>query len=314
MIPVELPAILKEVLKLCRSSIPSTIEIASEIQQDCPQIMADPTQMHQIIMNLMVNAQHAIEQTGGTISVHLKEIQLEELDLKGTPLQPGKYAKLSISDTGCGMDPAILEKIFEPYFTTKAQGKGTGLGLAVVYGIIQEHGGHISVYSESGKGSTFNIFLPLVDHPTIKTFSKHENLYRSIGDEHILVVDDEKLIIELESRMLTRLGYHVTTCRNGSEALTVFKEKPEDFDLVITDLNMPNMTGDQLARRIISIRPDTPIIICTGFSEIMSHDDSKAIGVKEFVMKPVTTSEMSEKVRKVLDNAHPDISQDLENG
>ena len=303
MVPVALPRLLKEAVNLCRSIIPSNIEINRDIQKDCASVWADPTQLHQIIMNLMINAYHAMEETGGEIIVTLKEIRLGEDDLKSISLPPGKYARLSITDTGCGMAPAVLEKIFEPYFTTKAQGKGSGLGLAVVYGIVKEHGGHIHVYSEEGKGTTFNVYLPLMEKVTEMLPAEKLESYPAAGREHILLVDDEEMIVELESRMLERFGYRVTSSCNGAEALKIFRESPDAFDLVITDMNMPNMTGDRLARELIAIRPDIPIIICTGFSERISSAEAKALGVKEFLMKPITISEMAEKVRKVLDEA-----------
>jgi CheY-like chemotaxis protein len=254
-------------------------------------------------MNLMINAYHAMEETGGEIIVSLKEIKLGEDDLKSISLPPGKYARLSITDTGCGMAPAVLEKIFEPYFTTKAQGKGSGLGLAVVYGIVKEHGGHINVYSEEGKGSTFNVYLPLMDKSSETLPVEKPEISTTAGREHILLVDDEEMIVELGSRMLERFGYCVTSSRNGSEALEIFRASPDAFNLVVTDMNMPNMTGDRLAAELIAIRPGIPIIICTGFSERISSAEVKALGVKEFLMKPITVSELTEKVRKVLDEA-----------
>jgi len=300
-ISVELQLIVKEAVKLCRSVIPSNIDITQEIQLDCAPIIADPTQLHQIIMNLMINAYHAMEETGGEISLCLKEILLGEGDLHGISLPPGKYAKLSISDTGSGMAPSVMEKIFEPYFTTKPQGKGTGLGLSVVYGIVKEHRGHINVYSEVKKGTTFNIYLPLAEKDAEALPDEKFETLRATGNEHILLVDDEEVIIELEYNMLNRFGYRVTACRNGVEALKVFTENPKGFDLVISDLNMPDMAGDQLAREMLAIRADIPIIICTGFSEKIGLNEARAIGVKEFLMKPIAASEMSRKVRKVLD-------------
>jgi PAS domain S-box-containing protein len=300
-IPVELQLVVKEAVKLCRSIISSRIDIDLDLQTDSVPILADPTQVHQIIMNLMVNAYHAMEETGGKISIRLKKIRLGEEDLKGGALQPGRYARLSISDTGCGMTPEIIEKIFEPYFTTKPQGKGTGLGLAVAYGIIREHGGHINVYSEEGKGATFNIYLPITEKDSGKLPNQKAELALATGHEHILLVDDEEVVLQLGSQMLKRIGYRITTCGNGDEALAVFSENPEAFDLVITDMNMPGMAGDRLAREMIALRPDIPIIICTGFSELISGDDAKAIGVKEFLMKPVAISEMSQAVRRILD-------------
>jgi PAS domain S-box-containing protein len=304
-VPVGLPLLLKEALKLCRSTFSASIEIIRDIQQDCAPVMADPTQLHQIIMNLMVNAYHAVEETGGKITVRLRETQLAEEDLRGSPLPPGKYARLSISDTGCGIAPDVMEKIFDPYFTTKPQGKGTGLGLSVVYGIVKEHGGHINVYSEVGKGTTFNVYLPGTEKASDTLPAAKAAPPLTTGHEHILLVDDEAIIIELERHMLERLGYRVTSCPDGTEALATFSETPGAFDLVITDINMPNMTGDQLARKIMAIRPEIPIIICTGFSEKIGLEEARAIGVKDFLMKPVAKSELAQKVRKALDQALP---------
>ena len=201
------------------------------------------------------------------------------------------------------MAPAVMEKIFEPYFTTKPQGKGSGLGLSVVYGIVKEHGGHINVYSKAGKGSTFTVYLPLMENASETPPAEALELFPATGRERILLVDDEEMIVELESRMLERFGYRVTSSRNGAEALEIFRASPDSFDLVVTDMNMPNMTGDRLAGELIAIRQDIPVIICTGFSERISSAEAKALGVKEFLMKPITLSEMAEKVRKVLDEA-----------
>ncbi len=301
MLPVKLSMILKEVVNLCRSIIPSNIEISHDIQKGFGSISADPTQLHQIIMNLIINAYHAIEDSDGKIHVCLKEIELGMDDRKSIELSPGKYAMLSITDTGCGMAPAIQEKIFEPYFTTKPQGKGSGLGLSVVYGIVKNHGGHINVYSEEEKGSTFNVYLPLMQEtPDIQPVEVKTPIAVS-GDEHILLVDDEEMIVELGSRLLEKSGYRVTTCQNGAAALELFKENPDAFDLVVTDMNMPNMTGDRLTRELIAIRPDIPVIICTGFSEKFTNAEAETIGVKALLMKPITVSEMTEKVRRVLD-------------
>jgi CheY-like chemotaxis protein len=203
------------------------------------------------------------------------------------------------------MAPSVLEKIFEPYFTTKIQGKGTGLGLAVVYGIVKEHGGHINVNSKVGKGSSFNIYFPLLENSadTLPPTVEKVEMPWATGHEHILLTDDEEAIILLERKILERLGYRVTVCKDGVDALAVFRENPNSFDLVITDVAMPNMTGDQLARELISIRPDIPIIICTGFSEKIGSAEAKVIGVKEFVMKPIAVLELCKKVRKVLDES-----------
>jgi signal transduction histidine kinase/ActR/RegA family two-component response regulator len=298
-IPIRIQNLLKEVLKLTRSTIPSSIEITQDIQSDCGLILANPTQMHQIAMNLITNAYHAVESTGGMISVRLKETILESSHLKGSSLEHGRYAVLSVSDNGCGIDPAIIVKIFEPYFTTKEHGKGTGLGLSVVYGIVRGHHGDIMVCSEVGKGTVFDVYLPLMDKCTQAV--SVEKAEPDTGSERILLVDDEESIVGLERQMLERLGYHVTSRMSSIEALEAFKADPDAFDLVVTDMTMPNMTGDQLARELISIRPDTPIIICTGFSEWINEGKAAAMGIKGFLSKPIVRSEMAHTVRRILD-------------
>ena len=302
MMPVRVQNVLEEVLKLSRSTIPSDIEILRDIQSDCGMVVADPTQLHQVAMNLVTNAYHAVEENGGNISVELKEIDLETQDSSGDLLQQGPYAILSVSDTGNGIDPDVMDKIFDPYFTTKAQGKGTGLGLAVVYGIVREHGGDIKVYSEPGKGTTFNVYLPQKRKFT-DALLVEKTVELETGNERILLVDDEEPIVKLESNMLRRLGYHVTSRVSSLEALAAFKAAPDAFDLVLTDMTMPNMTGDQLARALLSIKPDIPIIVCTGFSERISREKAEAIGIKGFLMKPVVRSELSQMIRKALKSA-----------
>lgn len=301
-IPIRIQHILKEVMKLSRSTIPVNIDITQDIQSNCSMVQADPTQVHQIAMNLITNAYHAVEPESGEIAVRLREIEIESGKQLDSDLLPGKYALLSVSDTGVGIDPAILQKIFEPYFTTKEQGKGTGLGLAVVYGIVREHQGDIKVYSELGKGSAFNVYLPIMAKAENSAHAE-ENTAPPVGHERILLVDDEGPIAKLEKQMLERLGYTVIMRVNSSEALEAFKAKPGSFDLVISDMTMPQMTGDQLSRELISIRGDIPIIICTGFSERLNQEKAAAIGVKGFLMKPIAKAEMAKMVRKVLDEA-----------
>ncbi len=298
--PVRIQTILKEVIKLSRSTIPSNIEIVQDIQKDCAHVMADPTQLHQIAMNLIINAFHAMEKTGGRLSIGLREEKFEKDASADAALAPGRYARLSVSDTGCGIDPAIMGKIFEPYFTTKEQGKGTGLGLAVVYGIVKEHQGEIKVFSEVGKGTDFHVYLPLIDD-SAQAASPEKASGFPTGHERILLVDDEKMIAELEGQMFARLGYQVTTRLSSVDALEAFRANPQGYDLVITDMAMPNMTGEQLAKELIAIQPDIPIIICTGFSERLGRGKAKANGIKEILMKPITLMEMSRTVRRVLD-------------
>lgn len=308
MVAVSFQKILAEVIKLAHSTIPSNIRIEQDIQSDCGRVVADPTQLHQIAMNLITNAYHAVAPKSGEIIIALKETFWESDDFPENSLAPGRYAMLTVSDTGSGIAPDIFDKIFEPYFTTKEKGKGTGLGLAVVYGIVKEYGGDIRVHSEMGKGTTFNVYLPLAvgqteQPPIIKTKMK------TSGSEKILVVDDEEPIVRLEKIVLERLGYQVTTCSNSLNALNTFKADPDAYDLLITDMTMPGMTGDQLAKEIICIRPGIPVIICTGFSEQINREKADEIGIKGFLMKPVVNSEMAQMVRNVLDGATVGIQQ-----
>jgi len=300
--PVRIQKILNEVLKLTRSSIPSDIEMHQDIQPDCGSVMAEATQLHQISMNLITNAYHAVEEASGTISVQLKEIKMNAGELKDSPLKSGKYAMLSISDNGSGIPRNLINNIFEPYFTTKEKGKGTGLGLAVVYGIVKEHKGDIKVYSEEGKGTTFNVYIPLMKKTTGTTTNDPISVLPT-GTESLLLVDDEKSVVRLEKQILERLGYNVVTQSSSIKALEVFKSNPNKYDLVITDMTMPGMTGDKLAKEILSIKLEMPIIICTGFSERINKEQADDIGVNGFLMKPVVKSEMAQMVRKVLDDA-----------
>jgi len=298
--PVRFQKILTEVYKLTRSTIPSDIEIHLDIKKDCGLIMAEATQLHQIAMNLITNAYHAVEKASGKISIQLKEIILDNDDLKNSLLQPGEYVMLSVSDNGVGIPKEIMNNIFEPYFTTKEKGKGTGLGLAVIYGILTEHKGYIKVYSEVGKGTTFNVYLPLMKK-SIEDISTEKVLNKLTGTERILLVDDEESVVRLEKLMLERLGYNVSARSDSLEALETFNSNPDGYDLVISDMTMPNMTGNQLARELMSIRPNIPIIICTGFSERINKEQAEANKVKGFLMKPVVKSEMAQMVREVLD-------------
>ncbi|WP_319575913.1 PAS domain S-box protein [uncultured Desulfobacter sp.] len=306
MMPTRIQNILNEVIKLSRSTIPTYIEIKQDIQKDCGMVLADPSQIHQIGMNLITNAYHAVEDTGGTISVKLRQADLKVPDRPDMNLTPGNYAVISISDSGHGMPTRLLEKIFDPYFTTKQQGKGTGLGLAVVYGIVKEHGGEIKVYSEIGNGSKFEIYLPLMKK-TIGPESLAEVEENPGGNERILLVDDEGSIAKLEKQMLERMGYMVTSRLHSVEALEAFRASPSSYDLVITDMSMPNIPGDELARKIKSIKSDVPIIICTGFSERIHEGNIKQMDIDGLLMKPVVKSDLAKLVRNVLDDAQGKI-------
>ncbi|MBW1780264.1 MAG: transporter substrate-binding domain-containing protein [Deltaproteobacteria bacterium] len=303
--PLNLVLIIKESLKMLRSTIPTTIEIRQNIDLTDAVVMADPTQMHQVIMNLCTNAYHAMRATGGILAVSLtqKEIGGQEKD---ADLPPGRYVMLEVGDTGCGMDRETRERIFEPYFSTKGQGEGTGLGLAVVHGIIKGLNGRITVYSEPGTGTNFIIFLPLVDAPT----SGGQPLIADEipgGKERILVVDDEEQMAKMEESVLSDLGYAVFVETNSMDALGILRERPEDFDLLITDMTMPKMTGVKLAEEILAIRPNFPIILCTGYSEQINAEKAKAIGIRGYLTKPVRQRDLALAVRKVLDDDQPFI-------
>ncbi|GAB6907892.1 hypothetical protein JCM12296A_37310 [Desulfosarcina cetonica] len=298
--PIRIQSVLKEVVKLSRSTIPANISIRQNIQTDCPMVMMDASQLHQVAMNLITNAYHAVENNGGSLFVGLKKENLKETNQMGIALLPGKYAVVTISDTGHGIPESIKDKIFDPYFTTKPQGKGTGLGLSVVYGIVKAAGGDIRVQSEVGKGTQFDLFLPLLESDPEKRVDANETKIPT-GNERILLVDDEAAIMRLEQQTLERLGYHVTARSSSLEALEVFRRNPHAFDLVLTDMAMPNMTGEQLAKSLNAFNPNIPIIICTGFSDRINPQRVSAFGVKGILLKPVIKFEMAIMIRKTLD-------------
>ncbi|MDK9707259.1 MAG: PAS domain S-box protein [Desulforhopalus sp.] len=301
-IPLQPAIIIKETLKMLRSSLPSTIAIRQNLAGDCGTILADPTQIHQILMNLCTNAFHAMEECGGTLTVTLEKRTLGRQDLAGFPdIQPGEFIHLAIADTGMGIAPEIRDKIFDPYFTTKEVGKGTGMGLSIVHGIAKACGGFAACDSEPGKGSVFSVSLPVYNEtsPPVTNHTDQE-MPLPAGGEHILLVDDEDILVDMSRSMLQRLGYRVTVRNNSLEALTLFQNQPGIFDLVITDQTMPAMTGMDLARRMLQIRPDLPIILCTGYSSILTEDTVKAAGIKGFTMKPITKKEIALLIRQVL--------------
>ncbi len=302
--PIRLQYIIKEALKLLRSSLPTTIEIRQDIDGGCGPILADPTQIHQIIMNLCTNAYHAMRSHGGVLGIALTSININtDYANRFIDFRPGKYLKIEISDTGGGIKPEFIGKVFEPYFTTKKQGEGTGLGLSVVHGIVNKHGGQITVYSEPGEGTIFKIYFPMLDLDGVD--SNVDNLGRKAkvphGTERLLVVDDEDIIIKLNIRMLKKLGYQVTGLTSSNEALQLFTKQPDAFDLVITDMTMPELTGLDLAREIFAVRPDIPVILCSGFSEIINDKSAKELGIKEYLMKPIERKDLAMAVRKALD-------------
>ncbi|MBL6971732.1 MAG: PAS domain S-box protein [Desulfobacterales bacterium] len=299
--PFQIQPIIKEVLKLTRSSLPSTINVKQNIKNDCRFIMADPTQIHQIAMNLITNAYHAMEDKGGELEVTLKEVKLGIEDLTDRSMAPGVYVCLTVADTGIGMDKSIIERIFDPYFTTKEKSKGSGMGLAVVHGIVKSHGGDIWVYSEPGQGTVLQVHFPVIK-TEIDEKETEGPAHIPKGTERILLVDDEEQIIRMVQKMLVRLGYKVTARFSSLDALEAFRAQPHNFDLAISDLTMPNMTGDHLARELMNIRPDIPVILCTGFSERMSRVKADALGIKSFLMKPVVMVDLAKTLREVLDS------------
>jgi len=299
--PVQISVIVKETLKFLRSSIPTTIEIRHNIESNSL-IMGDSTQIHQILMNLCTNAFQAMEENGGVLNIGLTDVRLDaDFTKQYEDFNPGDYLKLSVSDTGSGISPEIMSSIFEPYFTTKATGDGTGVGLATVNGIVKKYGGEIIVESEIEKGSTFSVYLPVTrKHQEHRPYQPKEI---PAGTERILFVDDEVPIAKMGGLLLESLGYTASIRTSSIEALELFRTKPNDFDLVITDMTMPNMTGDRLAIELMKIRPDIPVILCTGYNKKISDESASEMGIKAFVYKPIVKADLAKTVRKVLDEA-----------
>ena len=299
--PVDIALIIKEALKLLRASLPTTIEIQTEVQSNLGTVLADPTQIHQVLMNLCTNASHAMRKEGGVLRVTLEVITLDPHDKVLHPnLKPGNYFRLSVSDTGCGISPDVVPRIFDPYFTTKEVGEGTGLGLSVVHGIVQSHGGAIDLKTQLNVGTTFYVYFPCLQEEVTEVKSlKTKHLPK--GTETILFLDDEKDLVEIGSKMLTELGYSLETRLDPLEALAIFRDNPERFDIVITDMTMPRMTGEKLSKEIMKIRKDIPIILCTGFRQELTQKQLLEAGIKSVIMKPLTVTELAKTVRDVLD-------------
>ena len=296
MIQIRVTPIIKETLKLLRASLPATIKISQKLTAESDMIMGDPTQLHQVLMNLCTNASHAM---GNEVSV--LEIRMTEVNIDFQPgLNPGPHLMLSVSDSGRGMEPSVMEHIFEPYFTTKSVGDGTGLGLAVTHGIVKSFGGTIRVRSKPGEGSTFEVFFPITD--TEMSEIKTSASIPMGNNEHILIIDDEQGLIDMEKRMLKGLGYKVSARTDSVAALEDFRLHPEAFDLVITDMTMPIITGDKLARELICIRPDIPIILCTGYSRQVTEEKVRDIDIREFLIKPLSIQKIAQAVRRALDD------------
>jgi len=300
--PLSVYPLLKEALKLIRSSIPSNIAIKENISSRA-MIIADATQIHQVIMNLCTNAYQAMGDTGGSLTVGLHDVEISEQesfpDLK---ILTGKYIKLEVIDTGHGIDKKTMAKIFDPYFTTKETGKGTGLGLAVVDGIVKKQNGFIKSYSRVGHGSKFQVFWPIAAHNKTKGDAAVKHKTDSFtGTENIMLVDDEADILKTLQIFLERKGYQTSVFNNGASALQSFMETPHQFDLIVTDMSMPHMSGDTLSSKILNIRKDMPIILCTGYSETFSRAQARRMGIRRYVQKPITGETLAGLIREVLD-------------
>ncbi len=297
--PIELTPLIKETLKFLRASLPTIIEIRQDLPSTGSMVMADPTQLHQVLMNLCTNAAYAMKATGGVLDIRLSEVELNDrIELQYKDLPPGRYLRLSVADTGCGISSEIIERIFEPFFTTKERGEGTGMGLAVVHGIIQDLGGAITVYSEPGMGSTFQILLPRYEGEQLEPIHLHEIV--TTGSGRILFVDDEEGVIVSGRGILEHLGYDVVATTSAPEALEIFTSRPAEFDLVLTDLTMPGMTGIDLSRKLLKIRPDIPIVLCTGSQLGVTAEMIRDIGIRAMVMKPMIASELAEAVYNAM--------------
>lgn len=292
--------IIKEVTKFLKATLPATIEIQQSIASETGIVFAHPTQIHQVLTNLCTNAAHAMEEAGGILEISLADIDLDPATLPPhSGLKPGPYVRLTVADTGEGMDSATLERIFDPYFTTKEPGKGSGLGLAVVQGIVHDHEGGITVSSELGKGTTVHVYLPRIDAEL--TVSEEPSVPVPTGTERVLIVDDEAALVDIWKRYLELLGYVVATKTSCLEALELFRVHPDYFDLVITDYTMPHMNGLDLAREMKRIQPDIRIIICSGLRDRIRSEKHVEAGVRAFLMKPLELRSAAEVIRKVLD-------------
>jgi len=285
---------------MARAILPSSIEIKIELEREACGVVADPTQIRQVLMNLITNASQAMPSGSGSVAVGLTRVTLDRpLECRGTVIPPGKYVRLSVSDTGCGMDAATIERIFEPFFSTKEVGKGTGLGLAVVHGILMNHGAGVTVSSTVGQGSRFAIYFPAASGDVAGEVQSVEVHPR--GSERILVVDDESLIVYMIQRMLERLGYSVVTASSVREAREKFAAQAEDLDALISDQTMPEMTGLELAAALRKIRPDLPVILTSGYHEAIGAANAREAGIDAYVRKPVSLQQLSSVLRRVLD-------------
>jgi PAS domain S-box-containing protein len=298
--PLRLSGIVNESVKFLRASIPTTIAISINIMKKTSFVLADPVQVQQVLLNLCANAAHAMREKGGFLDIELSNVSVGPSEVQLCGVEPGPFVKLLVRDTGAGMPADIKERIFDPFFTTKGVGEGTGLGLSVVLGIVRQSGGYITVESTPGKGSAFAVHFPEVaTESAADTVVGEEALLT--GSERILLVDDEEILVEMGEEILTDLGYNVTCRTSSREALALFRLDPSAFDLIVSDQTMPELTGLGLAREVMVVRPDMPVIMCTGFSDLVDADVAKTAGIKAFAMKPLTKRELAGTIRKVLD-------------
>jgi len=298
--PLKIGPVIKEALKLLRASLPTTIKISHQIQTASDTVLADPTLIYQVLMNLFTNAHHAMGKAGGQLTVTLDEALLGLGDVPDYPdLKPGKYLRFTVGDTGCGMDGDTLFRIFDPYFTTRKNTQSSGMGLTVARDIIHSYSGAICVKSEPEKGAIFDVFLPKFEIETQKEDISIQSLPE--GDECILLVDDDINLMNSLKKALEKLGYQVTGSCSSPDALDIFRSHPDSFDLVITDQTMPDLTGENLSKELIEIRPDIPIILCTGFSELIDMDKASGMGIREFIMKPIKFRSFANTIRNALD-------------
>ena len=300
--PVSLQSLLEETRKLLRASLPSTIEIRDDIDPACGCVLADSAQIHQVLLNLGTNAHHAMRDGGGLLRLGLERV--DGAAAGALDLAPGDYARVTVSDNGHGMDKSTRARIFEPYFTTKGAGEGSGLGLAVAHGVVTSHGGGISVESVSGEGTTFQVYLPLATEGDLEVLPD-EAMPVTGGGERVLFIDDEAGIVAIGERILSSLGYHVTSFTSGLEAFERFRSSPGDFDLIVTDQTLPHMTGIEITGKVLEIRPDMPVIICTGFSRQLNEETVREHGARSLIMKPFTVESLAGAVRRALDSTGP---------
>jgi PAS domain S-box-containing protein len=298
---VDVSRLLDEVVKLLRPSIPTTIDVRRTVEGGCGSVFADANQLHQVVMNLCTNASYAMRKEGGVLTLGCEAVTVDRhSDFVPQGLPDGSYVKITVGDTGAGMSREVRSRIFEPYFTTKPTGEGSGLGLAVALGIVEGHGGKIAVRSEPGKGSSFSLYLPKID---VDVSARSEKAELPPGDERVLLVDDDPSLVRLGTRMLEKLGYRVTAFTSSVEALRTLSGDPDGFDVVITDQTMPDLTGSALAKEILALRSELPVVISTGHSDILDEKEARRIGVKALLMKPFNHEKLARTLRGVLDGA-----------